>query len=187
MTLFCYGAIEIKSDKEIVTECLSQLTDTLRWKLDFTSLQPKFSLMQLFGLPVSAEENFLVYEVLPNCERNQDTYDQLYADFGAKMLEYYRDIGRHLNVINWENLEFGTSEEVNQVYQATPADIPIIRFARTLFNQFPERQSILCLDQNFERATACQKVTGDTTTLLREIWLTIAFGFSWPNLCLLHH
>lgn len=187
MTLFCYGAIEVKSDPTNMKNQLTQIADGLGWNFDFTYLEQNFSLERLFNIQMNPPPNLLVYEVIANTDKNRDLNKAVYADFGGElMLHHYREIAKKLDVSNWQNLEFGELDEVNRLYEISPVELPLIRFLEKLLDQFPEQLSMICLNQDFDFGDKALEVIGTKNDLNLEIWKTISYGYSWPNLRLIH-
>jgi hypothetical protein len=177
MSLFFYSAIELKNDRAEATEKVLKLAEEVAWNLDFEELRHNYSVEELFNLPEDRREHFLVFEL------KNGVYTALYGDYnGESMVRYYRKLARQLNISAWDALEFGTVEKVNEVYCSTPPGLPVLKFMRNLFENFSDREIILCFDEGFENRLNCREIEGKKEELLQEAWMTIAFGYSWPNL-----
>ncbi|MBZ0318294.1 MAG: hypothetical protein K8L91_17885 [Anaerolineae bacterium] len=175
MTLFFYGAIELKDDRTETIRLLLELGRKVGWALSIGEILDRHSFNSLFNLPESRQQEFLVFEVDPS----HDIYD----DYGGVLMEQqYRKIARDIGLPHWESIGFGSSDLVDQIYKANPQDITLVRFLKGLFELFPAREIIICFDQNYDNHLGCPEIIGDQTTLMREAWLTIAYGYSWPNL-----
>jgi hypothetical protein len=98
------------------------------------------------------------------------------------MTLHYRQLAQKLEIANWENLEFGSLDIVDAAYEKQPADIPCLKFMQKVFDYFPETEIIFCFDEGFENRFGCREVIGGKEELLQVAWLTIAFGYTWPNL-----
>jgi|GEM_PF-5341572 hypothetical protein len=182
MSLFFYGAVELKNDKNGITEKILKLAKEVAWNLDFEELQHNYSIEELFNIPKDRKERFLVFEL------KNEVYTALYGDYnGESMIRYYRKLAKQLNIPGWDTLEFGTMEKVNEFYRTTPPlDLPVLRFMRNLFENFSDREIILSFDEGFENRFNCREVEGKREELLQEAWMTIAFGYTWPNLRLIY-
>ncbi len=175
MTLFFYGAIELKNDRTEAIQWLMELGQKLGWILSIEEILGRHSFGGLFNLPASCRQEFLVFEVDPS----HDIYD----DYGGVAMEQqYRKIARDLGMANWDSMAFGSREVVDEAYKANPLDLAVIRFMRGLFESFPAREIVICFDQGYDNSLQCREIIGNLNDLLREAWLTIAYGYSWPNL-----
>jgi len=183
VTLFFYGAVEVLNDRPEVQNILLRIAEDLRWTLTVDVLQDEFGLARLFSLPVGYDKALLVFELKPDSGKRIDVYDLLYADYGSDVMrDYYRNVAHQMGISEWQQLDFGAIPEVDEAYKAQPADIPVIAFIKRLFAELPERDILLCFDQDFENNTNRVEIVGGEDTFLREAWRTIAFGYSWPNL-----
>lgn len=183
MTLFCYGAIQMFNDENQVKQSLIKLSDALDWKLDFNALR-QYSADRLFSYRQHENVKLLVYQI-DSSEASKDTYDALYNDFGGEtMLRHYREVAKTLGMSDWQTLEFGSAEIVTDKYRNFPAILPILTFLQELLVLYPNRLHLLCLNQDFEDASNLRVVKGASADLISEVWQTIAFGYTWPNLCL---
>lgn len=179
MTLFFYGVVELgelKADGDEVAQLLAQVGQAHGWQLRIGELEKEpHSFSDLFNLPDSRKSEFLTFEVSPD-DDIYDGYD------GEKMEQHYRHVARIVGLPDWETIEFGSSDIVDNAYQFQIGDVPVIHFMRRLFEAFPNRQLVINFDQGFENRFGCEEIVGSQTELLVAAWRTISFGYSWPNL-----
>lgn len=177
MSLFFYGAIEIRDDRPALVQRLESLAAALNWQVSIDRLQNEYPADELFGLPPELAQRVLVFEVA------SDAYTALYDDYdGEAMTAHYRQLARGAGMPAWESLEFGTSEAVDELYRHNPVPLPVIRFIRSLIPPLENRLVILCIDEGFENRDEHDTVSGTAEQLALSAWQTIAFGYSWPNL-----
>ncbi|MBI5932049.1 MAG: hypothetical protein HY862_22265 [Chloroflexi bacterium] len=175
MTLFFYGAIELKDDRAEAIQQLVELGQKRGWILSIEEILERHSFNTLFNLPKSRQHEFLVFEIDPS--------NDIYDDYGGMLMEQqYRKIAHDIGLPYWDSIGFGSSDLVDQIYKTNPPDITLVRFLRGLFEIFPAREILICFDQNYDNSYGCPEVVGDQSRLVREAWLTIAYGYSWPNL-----
>ena len=176
MSLFFYGAIQIKDDDTQIIHHLKTLNDELNWNLVISSGDDQI----LEQLNISqSPDSYVIFE-LKNTP-NEEAYDQLYRGFnGAEMIIHYRNIARSLLVQNSDTLEFGVNEDVNQSYLLQPLQIPLIVFLSRIFEKYSDRKVIICIDHDFE--SGLNEIREQESELLVEAWKTIAMGYQWPNL-----
>lgn len=181
MSLFFYGAVELKNDSLKTASNLRNLGNDLNWKLRFNLLQQEYPINELFGLPRDIKKDFFVFEL--ESSEKKDVYAELYDDYGGQlMVQHYRAVARDIGTSGHEELGFASLESVNEYYKQRPYELSVIVFIRNLTNMFSDRDVVFCLDEGFENRFTCTETTKDKEGLLQEVWLTIAFGYTWPNL-----
>jgi hypothetical protein len=174
MTLFFYGALASGEDRAKTVQLLREVAHGLAWNLRID--EPRSPASRLVDHGVAFE--------LANAD-NKDVYEQLYDDFaGQVMVQAYRDAGRRVGVNGWETLEFGASEVVDAAYREQPAELPVIRFIREVVGQAADRLCIFCFDDGNEGPAKLKRRAGNAQALEVEAWMTVAFGYTWPNVCL---
>lgn len=180
MSLFFYGALQVKGLRHEAAAQLQHEAQMLGWTLTFDDLTKEYSIDELFGIPQQHADATLVFELKGGPD---EVYTLLYDDYGGEwMVQRYREIARDLGIAEWESMDFGSNESVDEAYAGRPVDLPLIVFLRTLLQNHPEQQIIVCIDEGFENRFDCETIAGDIAVLLRAAWSTIAFGYTWPNL-----
>lgn len=183
MSLFFYGAMGLSDNREEVVDYILNLGKELDWHVDFDTILQENSAAELFGNSMESED-LLAFELRVE---DDGVHEKLYDDYGGEiMAQRYREIARQLGKSEWAKMEFGASKEVDEVYRRDPPELPVIRFVGSLVDRFARHKVVVCLDEGFENRFDCREVTGDKEIVLREIWSTIAFGYSWPNLRINH-
>lgn len=114
---------------------------------------------------------------------DEDGYDLLYGDFGGpQMQEHYRNLARKMSIADWMSLEFGSVDLVDEVYKVTPLPIPCISFMACLIKSSPRRRCAFSFDHDNDNSNGCDEIVGTEKDVLQAAWMTIAFGYQWPNL-----
>jgi hypothetical protein len=179
MSLFFYGMVDTKglADCEALIRCEAEREG---FPVAFAGLSAEYTLADLFG----EADGFcrpLVFEIKPTAEG--DVYDLLYDSYdGELMTEHYRTLARANGLTEWNSLEFGSSEDVNKVYEATTYPLPCVKFIAGLIDAMPHSRMVFAFDHNFENRFDCQDVSGSRDAVIRQVWKTIAFGYQFPNI-----
>lgn len=180
MTLFFYGAVELKGDREGVCDSLAELAHRLGLSLKIDQLFKEYSIEVLFRFPEDRERDFLAFEL---DFQEDDPLVQLFGrDIGSLLDAHYREVARSNGVSNWLTSSLSSSPEVEEAYLRTPLVLPATAFVEQLIQAFPDREIVISFDEGFENRFACRDVVGDERALVLETWKVIALGYSWPNL-----
>lgn len=175
MSLFFYGAIEVRGDAPACERALLRIAERLGWTLSFGAEIDGHGAPELFQVA----DDPLVFELVPV----DAVYEALYGDQdGDRMVAHYRQVARDLGVEGWAELAFGADASVDEAYRRSWRPLPIIAFLDAAFHAFPDRRLLFSLDEGFENRFRCEDVVGSEEDLLRAAWSTIAWGYGWPNL-----
>ncbi len=181
MTFFFYGGIERIGESSAVHATLLGLAAESGLSLVMRDRIGTCSAEQLLRV----DRGFDLYELI--APPDLEPYDLFYGNFEDEgMTAHYRRIARDLGVIDADQLEFRSREEVDAAYARSCGDLPGLRFIRAALRRLGDHAQIFCLDHDFDNRFGCTDVCGSEEELLAAAWGTIAFGYTWPNLRLRH-
>jgi hypothetical protein len=182
VTLFFYGVAGGGADRASTAQFLRELGQRLAWNLRVDEQQTRERLQFLLASDQTADD-IVTFEL--DTADDQDIYGQLYDQFaGDVMLKAYRDAARALHIRDWQTIEFGASDVVDNYYREHPVDLPFIVFIREVICHGVDTPSVFCFDEGNEGPSKLNRMSGDKVQVLVEAWMTIAFGYTWPNVCL---
>ncbi|VTS07930.1 hypothetical protein [Tuwongella immobilis] len=178
MSLFFYGLVDLNGtpDCEAIIRREAELEG---FPVVFGDLSSEYSIADLFG-ETAGFLRPLVFEVKPTS--GEDVYDLLYNSYGGELMtKHYRTLAHVSGLPEWSSIEFGGSEAVDKLYEATPYPLPCVKFVSRLLDTMPCSRAMFAFDHNFENRFGCQDVSGGLDFVIRQVWKTIAFGYQFPN------